>query len=111
MYNIHFSFEERDLAPRLLTKIEDGETLLEIALKNGIAIQHQCGGVCSCTTCHLYVLEGMNHIRRMENREEDYLIKVGKAGSQSRLGCQALLVEGEGDIRVVVPDQGLFTRK
>jgi len=38
------------------------ESLLELALENGINIEHACGGVCACSTCHVYVEEGMDQI-------------------------------------------------
>ena len=31
---------------------EPGQSLLEIALANGIALDHACGSVCACSTCH-----------------------------------------------------------
>ncbi|MBM4112369.1 MAG: 2Fe-2S iron-sulfur cluster binding domain-containing protein, partial [Phycisphaerae bacterium] len=40
----------------------EGESLLEIALDNGINIEHACGGVCACSTCHVYVESGMKEI-------------------------------------------------
>ena len=33
----------------------EGEHLLEVALERGINIEHACGGVCACSTCHIYV--------------------------------------------------------
>ena len=37
---------------------EKGETVLDVALKNGIGIEHACEKVCACTTCHVIIREG-----------------------------------------------------
>ena len=34
------------------------ESILDIALNNGITLDHACGGNCACTTCHVWVKEG-----------------------------------------------------
>src|ERR1700687_3996472 len=34
-------------------------SLLDIALNNGVEIDHACGGVAACSTCHVYVKKGM----------------------------------------------------
>jgi len=58
MYNITFKFEQKGLEPVTLENIEAGQSLLEIALTNDIELHHNCGGVCACSTCHLYVEKG-----------------------------------------------------
>lgn len=105
MYTIQFRFEQQGLAPVILRNIEGEQTLLEIALKNDIKLDHQCGGVCSCTTCHLYIEKGMDQLYRMSSREEDFLTRAKNPGVHSRLGCQSLLREGTGVIEVTLPDQ------
>ncbi|HEY4121625.1 MAG TPA: 2Fe-2S iron-sulfur cluster-binding protein [Byssovorax sp.] len=59
-----------------------------------------CGGVCACSTCHVYVLEGRALLSPAEEEEEDILDKAFDVRATSRLGCQAKLV-GDG---VVVCD-------
>lgn len=108
MYTIHFSFIQGGIEPLMLNNIEPGQTLLEIALKNDIELHHNCGGVCSCTTCHLHVEKGIEFIDAMEKRERDYLNRVIGRNENSRLGCQSLLMEGEGEINIKVPDQRLL---
>jgi ferredoxin len=39
-----------------------GEHLLEVAVEHGINIEHACGGVCACSTCHVYVEQGMDSL-------------------------------------------------
>lgn len=108
MYTVKFNFEQKGLEALTLDKLESGQTLLEIALKNDIELHHNCGGVCACTTCHLYIEKGMDHIDEMSNREEDFIDRAVNPRLNSRLGCQSLLLEGEGQIEVMVPDQTRF---
>jgi ferredoxin, 2Fe-2S len=108
MYTIRFSFIQKGIEPVALPKVEPGQTLLEIALMNDIELHHNCGGVCSCTTCHLYIQKGMEFIDVMEKRENDYLNRVIGRQPNSRLGCQSLLIEGEGEMEIQVPDQTLL---
>lgn len=108
MYSIQFNFEGKEKAPVTLTNIESGQTLLEIALGHDIELHHNCGGVCSCTTCHLYIEAGMEHIDEMSRREKDYVQRVRNPRPNSRLACQSLLNDGEGMIEIIVPDQSLL---
>jgi 2Fe-2S ferredoxin len=110
MYTIQISFEEEGLMPISLTNVEGGQTLLEVAVNNNIPLQHQCGGVCSCTTCHVYVEKGMARIREMNRREEDYLGRVKGANMESRLACQSLLLEDRGEISIRIPDQRRYLK-
>lgn len=108
MYKITFQFEQDGLAPRTLNGIEPGQSLLEIALKNDIDLHHNCGGVCACSTCHLYVQQGEQHIEALSDKEEDFIDRAVNPRLNSRLGCQCLLQEGSGDIIVTLPDQTQF---
>ena len=105
MYTIKFSFEEEHLASITLKKVEPGYTLLELALDNDIALHHNCGGICSCTTCHVYIEKGMEQIAVMSKRENDFIGRAVNPKRNSRLGCQSLLAEGKGTIEVIIPDQ------
>ena len=58
MYSITFKFEEKGREPIALMDIEPGQSILEVALKNDIELHHNCGGVCACSTCHVYVQQG-----------------------------------------------------
>lgn len=105
MYDITFIFEEPGISTVELRTQQSGQTLLEVALANDIALHHNCGGVCSCTTCHVYVEAGMEHLDEMSRREKDFLQRAANPAPNSRLGCQSLLMEGEGRVVVKVPDQ------
>lgn len=108
MYTIKFNFEQKGLEPVILENVEPGQTLLEIALKNDIELHHNCGGVCACTTCHLYVEKGMDSIDEITDREEDFIDRAVNPKLNSRLGCQSLLLGGGGEIEVLLPDQTQF---
>jgi 2Fe-2S ferredoxin len=79
-----------------------GESLLEIAVEHGIGIEHACGGVCACSTCHIYVEQGMDQLSEAEESEEDRVEEAPGLQRNSRLSCQCELV-GDGPIVVRVP--------
>ena len=64
-------------------------SLLDIALANDIHLEHNCGGSCACTTCHVIVREGEDNLSPMEPDEEDRLDTAEGLTLHSRLGCQA----------------------
>ncbi len=108
MYNITFNFEQKGLEPVTIRNVEDGQSLLEIALKNNIDLHHNCGGVCACSTCHLYINEGDEFIDELSDKEEDFIDRAVNPRLNSRLGCQCVLLEGSGNIQVTLPDQTQF---
>jgi 2Fe-2S ferredoxin len=108
MYTIRFNFEQKDLGPQTFENVKAGQTLLELALKNDIELHHNCGGVCACTTCHLYIEKGMEFIDEITDKEEDFIDRAVNPRLNSRLGCQSLLMEGKGEIEVLIPDQTQF---
>lgn len=79
-----------------------GEHLLELALEHGINIEHACGGVCACSTCHIYVESGMDQVTEATEDEEDRVEEAPGLQRNSRLSCQCEIV-GEGPIVVRVP--------
>jgi 2Fe-2S ferredoxin len=97
--------------PRALTETDQdewnvmaakGESLLDAAIRNGICIEHACGGVCACSTCHVYVEQGMEHLSEAEEDEEDRVEEAPGLRASSRLSCQSEII-GEGPIVVRVP--------
>lgn len=79
-----------------------GESLLEVAVENGINIEHSCGGVCACSTCHVYVEGGMDQLSEATEDEEDRVEEAPDVRINSRLSCQCE-IEGKGPIVVRVP--------
>ncbi len=84
-------------------EIDPGTSILEAALENGIDLEHNCGGFCACTTCHVVVREGEDCLSDMEDNEDDRLSQAEGLTLRSRLGCQAIVEEGDGEITVEIP--------
>lgn len=82
---------------------QDGATLLDTALDHGISIQHACGGFCACTTCHCEIIEGQDHISKIDEDEAERLEFLEGRTPHSRLGCQTR-VYGDIKVRVMNPD-------
>jgi len=108
MYTIKFNFEQKGLSPVVLENVAPGQSLLEVALDHNIDLHHNCGMVCACSTCHLYVDKGEQHIEELSDREEDFIDRAVNPRINSRLGCQCLLQNGSGVVEVTLPDQSQF---
>lgn len=67
----------------------EGDTLLEVALAHDVPLMHACGGFCACTTCHVKVLAGADHLSDLEDEEIDRVETAEGNDDTSRLGCQA----------------------
>lgn len=83
-------------------KAAKGEHLLEVAVEHGINIEHACGAVCACSTCHVYIEEGMDQLSEASEAEEDRVEEAPGLQLNSRLSCQCF-IEGDGPIVVRVP--------
>ena len=81
--------------------VETGISICDAALSNGIAIEHACEKSCACTTCHVYVREGMDSLQEPSENEEDYLDKAWGLDPDSRLSCQAIV--GDEDLTIEIP--------
>lgn len=108
MYSITFKFEQKGLEPVTLSSIDAGQSILEVALKNDIVLHHNCGGVCACSTCHVYVQQGDEFLEELSDKEEDFIDRAVSPRINSRLGCQCVLQEGDGEVFVILPDQTQF---
>lgn len=71
-------------------------------MDNGINIEHACGGVCACSTCHVYIEEGSKNLSESTEAEEDRVEEAPGLQRNSRLSCQCE-IEREGPIVVRVP--------
>jgi 2Fe-2S ferredoxin len=92
----------RFLKERLDIEVPEGTTILEAAKLAGAPEGDRCGGVCACSTCHVYVVEGFDSTSDVEDDEFDILDKAFGVRSTSRLGCQAKV---QGDIAVEISDE------
>jgi 2Fe-2S ferredoxin len=75
-------------------------SLLDIALAHDVHLEHNCGGSCACTTCHVIVREGEENLSEMQPDEEDRLDMAEGLTIRSRLGCQAVV---RGNVVVEIP--------
>lgn len=91
--------------PEELPYSREGEpgSLLEIALGHDVDIDHACGGVCACSTCHVIVREGLETCNEATEDEEDQLDNAPGLTTRSRLACQCV-PDGTQDVVVEVPD-------
>ena len=70
-------------------EVQPGTTICDAALANGIEIEHAGEKSCACTTCHVYVREGLDSLEPSEEEEDDMLDKAWGLEPDSRLSCQA----------------------
>ena len=108
MYSLKINFEQKGLETVTLENVAADQSLLEVLLNNGIELHHNCGAVCACSTCHLYVNKGMEHLAELSDKEEDFIDRAVSPRIESRLGCQCELQTGTGEIEITLPDQTQF---
>ncbi len=82
-------------------EVAPGTTLLDAAEAAGVDLPSNCGGVCACTTCHVWVEEGLASLSAVEDREDDKLQEASGLSAHSRLACQARV--GDADVVVRIP--------
>ena len=97
-----------EVDPQNLPSKFDGLTgsLLSLASSSGVKIDHACGGVCACSTCHVIVREGFESLNEASEDEEDILDKAFDVRENSRLGCQAR-IEKDGEVAVRISKESL----
>ena len=78
------------------------QSLLDIAMENNIEIDHACGGVCACSTCHVIVREGISACSASTEEEEDQLDEAVGVTPSSRLACQCIPT-GKTDLVIEIP--------
>ena len=78
-------------------------SILDIAMGSDIDIDHACGGVSACSTCHVIVREGFETCSESTEEEEDQLEKAPGLTAHSRLSCQAV-PNGRRNLVVEVPN-------
>ena len=108
MYTINFKFEQKGLSPITVENVIPDQSILEVALENNIELHHNCGMVCACSTCHIYLEQGDGFVPELNDREEDFIDRARNPRINSRLGCQCILINSTGIIDVTIPDQSLI---
>ena len=87
-------------------QVEIGSSVMQGAIDNGIeGIVAECGGACSCATCHCYVDESwIEKTGTAEDMEEAMIECVSEAKATSRLGCQIEVTEDLDGLVVHLPE-------
>ena len=83
-----------------------GTSILEASQKAHAQVGSACGGVCACSTCHVYVRQGLSDLAAASEREEDIMDKAFDVRATSRLGCQAK-IRREGTVVVRISQESL----
>ena len=97
-----FFLPHQDFCPKgTCLNANSGETILDVALRNGIEIEHACEKSCACTTCHCIIIQGFNTLIDSNEKEEDMLDKAWGLEPESRLSCQARV--NNEDLVVKIP--------
>ena len=85
-----------------------GTSILEAAQKAGAPEGSACGGVCACSTCHVYITKGRELLTESEDDEQDILDKAFDVRPSSRLGCQSK-IEKDGELDVEITRESFDT--
>jgi len=96
---LHGPFETKTV------EVAEGTTLLEAAEAASAQVGHVCGGVCACSTCHVWVKQGLESLSEQADDEMDRLDQAFDVKASSRLACQAHV--GKADVEVQVTQESL----
>jgi ferredoxin, 2Fe-2S len=89
----------------LTVEVKQGESILDAAEECGARVGHACGGNLACSTCHVWVHEGLDSLPEVTDKENDIMDKAFDVRPESRLGCQARLA-GD-DVVVEITEESL----
>jgi ferredoxin, 2Fe-2S len=98
---VHFKSPLDDVS----VEVKPGTTLLEAAGEAGAHVGHTCGGVCACSTCHVWVKKGGESLSEQEDAEMDRLDQAFDVRPFSRLSCQSVV--GNEDVLVEITQESL----
>jgi len=103
MAKITFKFEE-DI-PTKTVEVAADVSILEATEMHDIHLNHNCGAVCACSTCHIYVEKGDEYLEEITDKEEDFVDRATNPRLESRLACQCVILEEDAELVVTIPDQ------
>ena len=104
MATVKFTFEDQTIQPVIVSAAAD-TSILEVTEEHDIHLNHNCGGVCACSTCHVYILKGEESLEEISDKEEDFIDRAINPRLESRLACQCIILEDDAVIEVKIPDQ------
>ncbi len=105
MAKITFKFEDKNIPSVIVENVATDQSILEVTEENDIHLNHNCGGVCACSTCHIYVEKGEDFLEELSDKEEDFIDRAINPKLNSRLACQCIILEDDAEIEVLIPDQ------
>ncbi|MBL7827961.1 MAG: 2Fe-2S iron-sulfur cluster binding domain-containing protein [Saprospiraceae bacterium] len=105
MATIRFQFEDSSIPTKTVSGNFEDLSILEITEEFDIHLNHNCGGVCACSTCHVYIEKGESFLEEISDKEEDFIDRAINPRLESRLGCQCIILDESADITVTIPDQ------
>lgn len=93
-----------EVDPAKIPYTRDGEpgSILDIALAHDVDIDHACGGVAACSTCHVIIRKGQESLNEASDAELDRVDEAPGNIPDSRLACQAV-PDGCSDVVVEIP--------
>jgi len=97
-----------DLAGNVSTlNAKSGETLMEALRDNGYSdIEAVCGGVCSCSTCHVYIEGSWFEKAGERNEDENQLVtSTDSFQNNSRLSCQVTVTDDMDGMAITIAKQ------
>jgi len=77
----------------LTVEVKPGTSILDAAEACGARVGHACGGNLACSTCHVWVHEGLESLPEVTDKENDIMDKAFDVRAESRLGCQAKVAD------------------
>jgi ferredoxin, 2Fe-2S len=80
-----------------------GRRLMEVIRDSEIPVKAECGGVCACATCHVYVApDWISRLSPPDENEAALLDVAEESTQQSRLSCQIRLTEALDGLQVTM---------
>lgn len=87
----------------LTIEVPAGTTILDAAEACGARVGHACGGNLACSTCHVWIDQGLESLPEISDKENDIMDKAFGVRGESRLGCQCAL--GDQDVVVEITEE------
>jgi len=105
MAKIIFRFEDTTIPEVVADGVQEGYSILEATEDFDVHLNHNCGGVCACSTCHIYVVKGADDLEEISDKEEDFIDRAINPKLESRLACQCIILDDAAEIEVIIPNQ------
>ncbi len=86
---------------KICGEVPSGTSILDASEKLGLQMRHDCGGFATCSTCRVFVHEGMRNLSEVDLDEEN-MLEEAKLVAPYRLSCQTKIL---GEVIVVIDDE------